>query len=783
MFRNYFKTAWRNLLKNRIFSTINLIGLTIGMTAVMLIWFWVQNELSYDRFYSNSEDLYKLYNKNTDGGNVNVWDVTSGPAAKELKDNYPEVKDAARIYWPIERLLTYGDVRIKSIGNDVDSPFLSMFDFPLVAGNRKNLLSDENSIVLTESLAKKLFGKDNPINKVITVDEHELFKVTGVIKDLPSNTAFDFNYLVPLTKAGEYSNTWSSNSYYTYVQLQSRASADIFNEKIANLLNKHTGDTKTSLFLYPVSETHLYSRFENGRPVGGKIEEVRLVVFIGILILLIACINFMNLSTARSQKRAKEVGVRKVIGGSKGSLVMQFLAESVLLSLAAGILALVIVKLALPLFNTVMGKNFVFNFSNPVFWLALLAFIVLTGLLAGLYPALFLSAFKPARVLKATINEGNKTVNLRKILVVLQFSLAIILIVSTLIIHKQIDFVQQRNIGYNVSGLVEVPVEGNLGKSYESLKAALLNSGAVNSVARTGWGVTVDGSNGSGFSWSEASPDQEKTAFSFARTESDFIKTLNLQLLAGRDIDYARFPADSNAVLVNARAVKVMGLKDPIGKYITRGDAQYVVRGVFNDFIVGSPYNETAPMIVFASKNWLLNLVIRFDSNKNMQQNLQVAEKVFKRYNPAYPFTYRFVDEEYAQKFKDQQQTATLAGLFSALAIFISCLGLLGLASYMAETRIKEIGIRKVFGASALNIAQLFSREFVILIIIAALIATPVTWWFMSNWLEDFSYRTSIKWWYFLYAGGGALLLALITVSFQSIKTALSNPVKSLRSE
>ncbi|SFQ09849.1 ABC transporter permease [Parafilimonas terrae] len=783
MFKPYLKIAWRNLLKNKSFSAVNIIGLTIGMAAVLLIWAWVQNELNYDRFYSNSNDLYKLYNKYADNNNINVWDVTAGPAAAALKQNYPEVKNAARMYWPIERLFTYGDKRIKSSGNDVDAPFLSMFDFPLVEGSRNNLLNDGNNIVLTASLAKKIFGAEDPLNKIITVDDKEPYKVTGVIKDLPANTDFNFTYLIPLTKAELYSNTWNSYSYYSYVQLQPGTAVNSFNKKLESFVKKFVPDAKTSLFVYPMSQMHLYSRFENGVPVGGKIEEVRLVVFIGLIILLIACINFINLSTARSQKRAKEVGVRKVIGANRQSLVMQFLSESILLSFFAGLFAIIIVKLTLPAFSNIIGKHFTLNFFDPILWVSLFCFIVLTGMLAGIYPAIFLSAFKPVNILKSALSAGKRSFNPRKVLVVAQFSTAIILIVSTIIVYRQIQYVQKRNIGYNINRLIEVPVEGDIDKNYQVIKTELINSGVVQSVSRTGWGITIDGSNSSGFEWGNTTAQQNNINFSLARTENDFIKTLGLTLVEGRDIDYVRFPSDSNAVLLNETAIKAMGLKNPVGKHIKQGNKTYIITGVFKDFIVGSPYNDIGPMMVFASKHWLLNMILRFNADKNIQQCLQTTETILKKYNPAYPFSYQFVDQEYQQKFTDQQQTAALAALFSGLAIFISCLGLLGLASYMAETRIKEIGIRKVLGASAVSIAELFSTEFITLIGIAIIIATPVTWWLMKNWLNDFTYRTDIKWWYFLFAGMGTLILALLTVSFQAIKAALANPVKSLRTE
>ncbi len=785
MLKSYFKIAWRNLLKHKSFSIINITGLAIGMATVLLIWTWVQNELDYDGFYSHSKELYKLYNKASYQNSVSVWDVTSGPAGPALQQNYAEVAHTSRIYWPIERLFTYGDKHIKSTGNDVDASFLDMFDFPLISGSREHLLEDGKSIVLTETLAKKLFGGENPVGKTITLDNKEPYRITGVMKDLPANTDFSFTYLIPLTNISlnNYSNNWNSNSYYTYVELKPGTSVVSFNQKIRGFLKPYITDGNTSLFLYPMSKMHLYSRFDNGVPVGGKIEEVRLIVFIGLIVLLIACVNFMNLSTARSQRRAKEVGVRKVFGARRNNLLKQFLCESILLAFSAGVLAVLIVWVVLPLVDSVMGKPYVLNFADPFLWVGLVGFILVTGILAGIYPAVYLSAFKPVKVLKGTMHPVKQFFSPRKVLVVLQFSIAIILIVSTMIIYRQIQFVQNRNIGYNVANLIEVPVEGDIEKNYTAIKAALLNTGAVASVTRTGWGVTINGSTSSGFTWEGPVADKNNTVFSLARTESDLIQTLGLKLVAGRDLDYSRFPADSNAILLNESAVKTMGLKDPIGKIVTRGTANYVVTGVFKDFIVGSPYSAVGPMMVFTSKSWLLNMVLRLNENGNVQRNLQQAGDVLRNYNPAYPFTYHFVDQEYGEKFKDQQQTGMLMALFSALTIFISCLGMFGLASYMAEVRIREIGIRKVLGASGAQISGLFSREFVSLVVIAIFIATPIAWWIMAKWLNDFTYRVDISWVYFGLAGCGAIVLALITVSMQAMKAALANPVDSLRAD
>jgi ABC-type antimicrobial peptide transport system permease subunit len=784
MFRNYFKTAWRNLMRNKFFSIINITGLAIGMAAALLIFIWAQNELSYDKFYNNENSLYKLYVSSYNDGDVYTGDVTTGPMGKALKNDFPEVKNTSRIYWTIERLFSYGDKSIKANGNDVDKPFLTMFSFPLLKGNPSHALDDANSIVITEDLANKLFGTEDPINKVITIDNKDSYKVTGVLKKLPNNTQFNFSYLVSLEpNENNYGNTWDNYTYNTYIQLQPNTSLNDFNNKIKNELKKYTDEKGAEMFLYPVSKLHLYSTFENGKPVGGRIETIRLLLIIAALILLIACINFMNLSTAQSQKRAKEVGVRKVIGAGKTKLVLQFLCESVLIALVAGILALLIVEFSLPSFNQLINKSLSLNFKNPLLWLGLSGFILFTGLLAGSYPAFFLSSFKPVKVLKGAVKSINHPFNPRKILVVTQFSIAIILIISTIIVYHQIQFVENRNTGYNINNLVEVPVEGDIKKNYDLIKNELINKGVVTAMCKNSLGVTVDGATRGGLSWEGSKPDDANIIFSKVGTDGDFVKTLDLKLLDGRDINMKAYPSDSAAALLNEAAIKAMGIKNPVGKYINEEGKNFTIVGVFKNFIIRSPYNPVSPMIVVATNYWTYNVILRFNSKNSMANNLQITEQVFKKYNPAYPFTYHFVDEEYQQKFSDEKQTGTLAALFAGLTIFISCLGLFGLAAYMAENRQKEIGIRKVLGASVAGIAKMLSKEFVVLVIISIIIATPIGWLLMNKWLQNYNYRIEISWQVFVLAGLVSLIIALLTISFQSIKAAIANPVKSLRTE
>jgi putative ABC transport system permease protein len=784
MLFNYLTIAWRTIVKNKIYSGINILGLSIGMAGFILIGTWIWNEKSFDQFHENKNTLYKVWNRSMGPGNIQAWDVTAGPLGKSLKNDFAEIKNTSRIYWSMDRLFSYGDKNLKAKGNDVDKPFLQMFSFPLLKGDPIHALDDVNNIVITENLAVRLFGEEDPMNKMVRIDNKAPYKVSGILRNLPSNTSFDFEYLVSLEKGENYyGNSWNNNSYYTYVQLDPNTTIKSFNNKIKSALLRYAPDSETEIFLHPITKWHLYSRFENGKVAGGRIEIIYLLLVIGILILGIACINFMNLSTAQSQNRAKEVGVRKVIGAGKGSLIRQFLIESILISMIASVLAILIVELCLPAFNKLSGRSLTIAYEQPIFWMALFTFVILTGLLAGSYPAFFLSAFRPIKVLKGELSGIQRRFTPRKILVVVQFSIAIILIVSTSIIYSQIKFVQNRNTGYNVNNLAEVPIEGDINKNYQVIKSELIAKGVITSMCKTSLGITVDGATSSGLKWSGMDPEQEWMNFSRFGTTGNFIKTLGLRLLDGRDIDQENHPGDSLALILNATAIKTMGIKNPVGKTIDWANRKYTIVGIFEDFIIGSPYSRVNPMAVIGTNYWTYNTVMRFNEKNDMSRNLQIAEAIFRKYNPAYPFTYRFVDQEYGKKFNDQQQTGTLSALFSGLTIFISCMGLFGLAMHTAENRKKEIGIRKVLGASVFGITNMLANEFVRLVIIAIAIATPVSWYIMNKWLMDFEYRIPISWLTFIFVGLSAILIAIITISFQAVKAALANPVKSLRTD
>src|SRR5579862_1333493 len=772
MIKNFFKIALRNLWRSKGFSIINIFGLAIGMASAIAILLVIQNEMSYDLFHKNKDVLYEAYDREVFDADLHSWNTTPKILAPTLKQDYPEIENTTRVNWGNSFLFTLGEKHLTAEGTCVDPAFLTMFSFPLEAGNVNSALSGIYSITLTESFAKRLFGNEDPMGKTIKLDNRDNFTVKAVMKDLPNNTRFKFDYLLPwsyMDKRGWSDSNWDNNSTQTFVQLKSNATLANVKEKI-------------EIFLHPARMWHLYTDFEKGKVVGGEIETVRMFGIIAAFILLIACINFMNLSTARSEKRAKEVGIRKVVGAQKQSLIGQFICESGLLAFIAGIIALGVVQLCLPAFNTLTEQQLRIGYGNIYFWIEGLSFVLFTGILAGSYPAFYLSSFQPVKVLKGTFKAAHAAINPRKVLVVLQFTFAIILIICTIIVERQINYAQQRQIGYAKDNLIYHFITGDIEKNYKLIKQELLSGGTAVSVSKTSAPLTEGWSNTWGMEWTGKDLN-DKTIFNRFCEDEDLVKTAGFTLLEGRDIDLKDYPSDSLACLVNESAVKHMKLKNPVGQILKTDGNNWHIVGVIKDFILQSPYRPLDPMFIEGSKGWFNVIHIKFNHNRSTAQNLQAAEKIFKKYNPEYPFEYKFIDQEYAKKFADTKRIGTLIGLFASLTIFISCLGLFGLATYMAENRIKEIGVRKVLGASVLSIASLLSKEFLILVLISILIASPVAWFAMFKWLSNYEYRISIQWWIFIVAGLLSMLISLATVSFQAIKAAVANPAKSLRTE
>jgi putative ABC transport system permease protein len=782
MLENYFKIAFRNLFKNKVHSLITMSGLALGMAAATLLLLNIQHGLSIDQFHEKKANLYLAYNKAFINGSITCSEGTAAPLAPALK-NYPEIKNVARMAGA-NLLFRYADKKIAATGNFTDPAFLSMFSFPLIAGNIQTALANPNDIVLTQQLAAKLFGSEDPINKVITTPTGNAFIVTGVLRDLPANTQFNFECLMSWTHFHSPSS-WKNQDVVTYAELVPDAKIDAVNKKIANIITSSNPGEQAlathSIFLYPLTKVWLEGRFENGKPAGGNIDNLKMLGGLAAIILLIACINFMNLSTARSEKRAKEVGIRKVIGAERGSLIFQFIGESVLMALLAGMIALMVVTLVLPYFDTLISTKLTMPWQSPLFWFAALAFILLTGLLAGSYPAFYLSSFKPVKVLKGILQNGNALVKPRKVLVVVQFVFSIFLINFTVIYQKQVRYELNREVGYTRDDLVFHTLTPDLRQHYAAVKNELLGAGVASSVSESNTTVTRDEGQESGLKWAGMDPTANP-GFVLMMENGGFVKTSGLSLIAGRDIDIDKYPGDTLSCVINETSAGILRFKNPIGSIINDEAERWKIVGVVKDFLVDQPDQGMPPVLIKGAVSaGVIN--IRINRNRPFDQNVRQIEAILKKYNPSFITDLQFADKDYAFKFQQARNTALLINSFTFIAIFVSCLGLLGLAIYTTENRTREIGIRKVLGASVGGIVTLLTRDFVKLVLVSVLIASPLAWLFMHNFLLHYSYRTTLDGWVLLISGIAALFLALVTIGFQVTRAALANPVKNLRTE
>lgn len=794
MLSNYFKVAFRVMLRNKSYSFINLFSLALGITAFSFLFLWIQNEFTYDQFHPDKERLYKAWNKDVANGKINSWDVTARVLAPTLKEEYTAIEGSTSyMAWGEEHLFIEGEKRLlKSTGAYADADFLTMFGFPLIKGDAKTAFKDPKSIVITESFARELFGEKEALGETVTIGESgENFSLTvsAVLKDLPSNTEFHFEYIIPYSLVemlnGRKETRWGINSVYTYVKLKQGTNADELNEQVKGIVKKHyTDGGDREVFLYPITKMRLYSKFENGGPSGGRIEAVRLIAILAICLLAIACINFINLSTARAQRRSKEVAVRKVTGAFRNSLIGQFLAESLLLSIGAGMLSLAAVYIGLPAFNGIMQTQLSLDFTHLNFWLGAAGLVVFVGLLAGCYPAFYLSAFKPAKILKGVALSKSGKSTLRSALVVFQFGLAITLIVSVFVIQRQINYVQSRDVGYEKENMVYQYLTGTLGKNVESYKNELLQSGIAESVTKTSTAITNRWSNTSGIEWEGKDP-QDKTLFERIYADNHFATTAGLTIIRGRDMDLEKFSSDSSAAVINEAAAKAMGFRDPIGQIIKDNGMEWHVIGVMKDFILTSPFNNVEPVILFgAAQTWAFNVIhIKLNANRSAQENIQAMGVLAKKYNPDYPFSYEFVDVAYATKFANLESTRSLTLWATGITILIAGLGLLGLSTYLVEVRVKEIGIRKVMGGSVLSITSMLTWASIKPILIAVLIFGPQAWFAMNWWLSSYPYRISVGIFTIPLAALAIIGLAVLITSAQTIRAARANPVNSLRNE
>lgn len=799
MIKNYLKIGWRNLIKNKASSLINIGGLAVGMAVAMFIGLWIWDEVSFDSGFKNKDRIAKVM----DNGWVNNEVETSGgsalPLAPALRNNYGNLfKHVIITSWINDHLLTYNNKTVTQKGNYMEPAVTDMLSLKILKGNAGSL-NDPTSILLSQSAAKAVFGNADPINNVIRIDKKLEAKVTGIYQDLPQNSSFnDLAFIAPFQMlatsehyATRFNNPWGASWFQTFVQIADNAdmnqvSAKIRNLKLNALVSLHNSDARyrSALFLHPMNRWYLYGEFKNGVNTGGHIQYVWMFGIIGVFVLLLACINFMNLSTARSEKRAREVGIRKAIGSVRSQLIAQFYTESLLIAVAAFVLSLLLVLLCLPAFNELAGKKIVILWGNPVFWGLGIIFSLFTGLIAGSYPALYLSSFRPVKVLKGTFKVGHLAAIPRKILVVVQFTVSVILIIGTVVVFQQIQFAKNRPAGFGRDNMLNVNLQtDDINKQYQALKNDLLASGVVKNVSESESRITQIYISNGGLTWPGKDPGVQEQFTTMAVT-SDFGKTFDWKITAGRDFNPA-FLSDSLTFIINETAAKFMGLKHPIGETMVWNDNKFKIIGVVKDMVNQSVYAAPQPTIFFLPRFWtnLSNINIKINPLVSTHDAIVKITAIFKKYDPATPFSYQFVDDDYAKKFDNEERIGKLASCFSGLAIFISCLGLFGMATFMAEQRIKEIGIRKVLGASVFNLWRLLSKDFVGLVVISLLIATPVAYYIMHQWLQNYAYHAGITWWIFVLTGFGAILITLLTVSYQSIKAALMNPVKSLKTE
>ena len=788
MIKNYFKTAWRNLLQNKTFSLINIFGLALGMTCSLVIMLWLSDEMKKDKFHQNGKRLYRVMENQFYSGNVSTFDATPGILAENIVKDIPDIQMASQMLWEEEPLFTVDNTYDKEKGRYVEKDFLRMFSFKLTKGDPVTALARPDAVVISKKLADKYFKGLDPVGKMIRIDNTDNVMVTGVLDEIPKSSSLTFDFLMSFEqwrKKNDWAKDWGNNGPRCYVMLAPNTSVDKVNAKIKNYIKTKNKESNVNLFLQNYGESYLYSDWENGKQNGGRIEYVKIFSIVGIIILVIACINFMNLATARSLRRAREIGVRKVVGAGKRQLIGQFIGESLFVSFLAICISLVIVMLLLPSFNTLTEKHLSLDFTDPSFLLLLLGLVLVTGIISGSYPALFMSSLKPIIVLKGLLKFKPGATYFRKALVVFQFALSIILILGMIVIYRQIDFIHNKNLGFAKEDLLYMPLEGELQKTYPTFKEQLLKQPGIKYVSSAQSNPLEVGSSTSGVRW----PGKDTTKlilFSSNPITYDYIKTMGIQLVEGRDFS-TEYGLDTMNYLVNEAAAKKIGYKDPVGKELTMWGDKGMIVGLMKDYHHNSLHVPIEPLILRLHKmswggNYWGNVIVRTEKGKT-KQAIASMEKLYKQFNPGFPFKYYFTDDEIANRYKAEYTVSKLSRYFAFLAIFISCLGLFGLVTFTAEQKTKEIGIRKVLGASVTGIVGMLSKDFLTLVVIAAVIAFPVAWLAMHRWLNDFAYRVNIGWWVFVMAGVIALLIALLTISFQSIKAAIANPVKSLRTE
>lgn len=789
MFKNYFLVTVRNLFKNGFYSFINIAGLATGIMCSILILLWVFDETSFDKFLPKSDRLYQVWIRANFDNKVASWTSVPLPTYEAMKTADSHIKRAVVTDWGGDHLLTVGDNRLTKRGYYASEEFLEAFEFPLVQGQATQVMDDPRSIIITEGTAKALFGNEDPMNKVIRLNNEEDLKVTGVLRNLPSNSTFRFDFLMTWKFREQISDwvrrnttNWGNYSFQVFVELNDPADQQVVESRIRGMLQEHgEKDTKPEFFLYPMLRWRLHSSFDdNGKENGGMNDYVQLFTIIAIFILIIACINFMNLATARSERRAREVGIRKSVGSRRTELVLQFIGESTFISFVAFVIAVLLAQLALPYYNQMVEKKLFIDYLSGDFWIFALGLILITGLVSGSYPAFYLSSFQPVKVLKGKPTIGKGASMPRKILVTIQFGVSILLIIGTIVIYQQIQLVKGRELGYDQENLMAVNYTNEVKKNYRAIKLDLLATGVVEAVTKSN--STITDINSNNFLGWPGKPEELRVIFTTIATEYDWTKTMGIKVLEGRDFS-EDFKSDTAAILINKAALQLMNLKDPIGTELDLWGGKRKLIGIVDDVLMGSPYDPVKPMFAILDPEWIDAVTVRLKKTTDLPASISAVKAVFEKHAPAYPFEYRFADVEFQKKFTTINLTSQLASLFATLTILITGLGLFGLASFTAEQRTKEIGIRKVLGATVPSLVRMISKDFSILVIVSFAIWAPLAWWLLTIYLERYAIRVPIAWWVFPLTGILALGFALAIVSTQALRAAHTNPVNSLRSE
>jgi putative ABC transport system permease protein len=788
MIKNYLTIALRNLTRNKLSSLVNILGLTFGIASALLIFLWVNDELGVNQFHTNIKHLYQvLENQQYGDGRLYTFRSTPAPMAPFVKDKYPEIERAARFSWEVTFLFQFEGKSFKEVGRWTDPDFLQMFTYPLVAGDVTTALTEKNSIVITQKLAKKYFGDSDAIGKILTLDTRNSYQVTGVMADLPQNSSIQFDYLLPFAKFWDdnpgWLQKWDNNNIRTYMQLAEGVNLDDFQKKFRHEVKEHIPETNVELHVQPYGEVYLHSDYENGKQSGGRIEYVRIFFIVAIFVLVIACINFTNLSTAQASRRAKEVGLRKVIGAVPRQLFRQFMSESFLTVLISAAIGVLVTVLVLPYFNDLTEKHLTMNLLDVRIILIFAVLIVSTALLAGSYPAIFISEFKPVQVLKGQLRSGKRAAFFRKTLVTIQFSLSIILIVSTIVVYRQLSFMENRDIGFDRDNLFYSGMEGDVAKNYSTIRERLLAESSIESVSMSTQLPIEIGNSTMGVEWEGKDPDVD-ILFTNLDVDFEFIQTMKMTMADGRPFDRSII-TDTVGYIVNETGASKFGFKDGVtaGKDLTMWSRKGKIVGVVKDFNFGSLHNPIDPLIMRVTPKIEWGLILVRAKEGRTTEAIQALERLTKEYAAAYPFNYSFLNQDWENFYAAEGQRGKIFNSLASLSIFISCLGLFGLSAFSAQRRIKELGIRKVMGASVPGLLQLMSTEFTGLVLLASAIGCPVAWYLMTNWLGKYSYHVEIGWITLAAACMACLAVSLLTILYHSLRASLANPAQSLRYE